>query len=74
MENETNDQAIQTRVDDEVYRELESVDIIASGYEFNCPNCDTNNTLIAIPKYGTAIECHSCHEKFAVSEALDAHD
>ena len=44
---------------------MESVDIIASGYEFVCPNCDAYNTIVQ-----TAIDvvCGSCKPTFEVDE------
>ena len=50
----------------------ESVDLIASGYEFQCPDCSMNNKLIAVPKFGTAVECGFCHSIFEVGEAMEA--
>jgi transposase-like protein len=54
--------------------QLEEVEIIASGYEFDCPECDAYNTLAAIPSYGMAVECRSCHKQFAVGESHHAQD
>lgn len=56
------------------YDALNTVDIIASGYEFDCEECGTYNTLIAIPKYGTAVECHKCKSRMRVGEVNEAND
>lgn len=68
------DLAIEVRVSKDRYEALTRIDLIASGYEFECPECLTYNTLTAIPKYGTAVECHYCHEQFQVDESNHAHD
>ncbi|KKL10359.1 hypothetical protein LCGC14_2556590, partial [marine sediment metagenome] len=41
------------------------VDIIASGYEATCPECDYLCTLTEVPRPTTAIVCSECGEKFA---------
>ena len=42
---------------------LEQVELIASGYEWTCPNCDHLNREIEIPK---SVICASCNTKFTV--------
>jgi hypothetical protein len=69
-----NDQAIEVYVSEAGYDALPAVDVIVSGYEFDCPSCGTYNTLIDIPKYGKAVECHRCHARFRVDEATHAHE
>lgn len=51
-----------------------TVDIIASGYEFECPKCGENNLLVAIPKYETAVGCWQCRARFAIGEVYHAQD
>ena len=74
LDSDANDLAIAVSVPKSRYDGLPSVDIIASGYEFDCPSCLTYNTLIDIPKYGTAVECHHCHDRFRVDEANHAQE
>jgi hypothetical protein len=48
---------------------METVDLIASGYEWICPNCDEDNREISINVIGTAIgdvTCQSCGETFDI--------
>lgn len=71
---ETRDAALEVFLPDAEFGSLPSVTLIASGYEFDCPSCETHNTLIAIPKHGKAVECHNCHARFKVDEARHAHD
>ena len=40
---------------------MERVDVIASGYEWICPQCDSFNKVIA---YVETVECRGCNEKF----------
>lgn len=51
------------------YDTLDQVEIVASGYEFECPKCSTYNTLVEIPIDGRAVECRKCKTRFSVSEA-----
>jgi len=71
---EHSDSAIEVFLPEAEFGALSSVDVIASGYEFNCPACETYNTLIAIPKHGAAVECHNCHARFRIDEASHAHE
>lgn len=66
--------AIEVVLPEAAFEKLEEIDIIASGYEFECPCCNTQNTLIAIPKHGTAVECHHCHKLVRVDEINHARD
>ena len=66
------DSATEVSLPDAEFDALASVGLMASGYEFNCPSCQTYNTLIAIPKYGTGVECHNCHARFKVDETTHA--
>lgn len=61
-------------VSERKYQRLEAVDLIASGYEFECPNCGEYNTTHAIPRYGRALVCRNCKTKFKVGECSDAID
>jgi hypothetical protein len=56
------------------YRTLPKVEVIASGYEWMCPVCDSYNTLIAVPKYGVAVQCIKCQQRLAVDEVMHALD
>jgi hypothetical protein len=71
---EHSDSAIEVFLPDAEFGALSGADVIASGYEFNCPACETYNTLIAIPKHGKAVECHNCHARFRIDEVTDAHE
>jgi len=44
---------------------MESVDIIASGYEWECPNCETLNKMIAYPS-SQIVTCASCGNEYEV--------
>jgi len=68
------DSASKVSLPDAEFDALAAVGLIASGYEFNCPSCQTHNKLIAIPKHGTAVECHNCHARFKVDEANHAQE
>lgn len=46
--------------------EMEQVDLIASGYEWVCPNCELLNKEIEIP-HSERVECNNCGEKYEVS-------
>lgn len=39
--------------------ELECIDLIASGYEWECPNCETLNKEIEVTKRVTCARCKS---------------
>lgn len=71
---EHSDSAIEVFLPDAEFGALSSFDVIASGYEFNCPACETYNTFIAIPKHGKAVECHNCHAQFRIDEATHAYE
>jgi hypothetical protein len=45
--------------------QIESVDIIASGYEWICLKCDEFQHIIAYPKTGM-VQCEQCGTKFCV--------
>jgi len=44
---------------------MNSVELIASGYEWNCPDCDHENTPIAIAEY---VICENCKAKKEVTD------
>jgi len=48
---------------------MDSVDIIASGYEWICPECERYNTEIEITEIVT---CSGCSEKFETDPAEHA--
>jgi len=43
---------------------LESVELIASGYEWTCPDCETCNGEIEVTE---TVTCRKCKEMFPVS-------
>jgi DNA-directed RNA polymerase subunit RPC12/RpoP len=43
----------------------ETVELISSGYEWTCLNCDTLNTTIEILE---DVKCQECSEKFKVDD------
>lgn len=49
---------------------MDSVELIASGYEWVCPKCDCVNDEIEITE---EVECDMCGFKFTVSEIHHAH-
>ena len=48
----------------------ESINMIASGYEWDCPNCDEPNTEIEIR---SEVECTKCNHKNEVGETHHTH-
>ncbi len=49
---------------------METVDLIASGYDWDCPHCGFMNTEIeTLP----VVKCKDCREKFTVLEIEHAH-
>lgn len=46
-------------------KKLETVDIIASGYEWTCPHCDFLNKIIEIKPI---VACLACFENFETDE------
>jgi len=48
---------VSTVIQDDEYEDRESADIVASGYETACPNCDHLVQLIEVPRYGYSIVC-----------------
>ena len=54
--------------EDEVQKE--EVNIIASGYEWICPNCDFYNEIMEITEI---VCCEGCHYKYKSGEAQHAH-
>lgn len=62
-----------------VMMKLKVVDLIACGYEWECPKCKKYQRVIAIP--GTDMEfgvqtlvCKSCQEKFELGAVNDAYE
>lgn len=49
--------------DGEHQEQLETVDIIASGYEWICPRDNTFHAITEYPKTGM-VQCESCGETF----------
>lgn len=45
--------------------EQEKVDLIASGYEWICPDCGKLNKLVAIPSSLT-VDCADCGQEYEV--------
>ena len=48
---------------------MESVELIASGYEWVCPECDTLNKEIEVTK---TVKCKKCHTTFEVQDYAHA--
>lgn len=44
---------------------METVELIASGYEWMCPACDRYNREVEVTE---TVECHGCYEKFEVTD------
>jgi len=49
---------------------MESVDLIASGYEWICPNCDNLNKEIEIPR--DEVLCDKCYNMFKINDVQHA--
>lgn len=47
------------------------VDLIASGYEFVCPECETYNRIAGIAE---TVQCYKCRAEFEILEAAHAYD
>ena len=52
-------------------KEKEEVDMIASGYEWICPECETFHQVIEIPKV-EEVTCKKCQEQFKIGEPFHA--
>jgi hypothetical protein len=63
-----------TVVSQEVYDKLAEVDLIASGYEFDCPSCREYNATHAVPRHGRALQCWNCKSSFRLGGFSDAID
>lgn len=50
---------------------MKSVELIASGYEWTCPECEAFNREIELTEM---VECPECGEKFQVGEYYHAID
>ena len=50
--------------------EEEKVSLVASGYEWICPNCDAHNNEIEITE---TVTCKECKRSFEVSDWNHAH-
>lgn len=51
-------------------QDFEEVDIIASGYDWICPNCDEMNHEIEITEM---VCCKDCKQKYRTNEAHHAY-
>lgn len=49
---------------------METVDLIAAGYEWDCPNCDWHNNEIEAKEQVT---CSNCRQTFATNPPEHAH-
>ena len=47
------------------------VDLIASGYEWTCPECECFNKIMGV---SPTIECDNCSKEFEVGEVHHAYD
>jgi hypothetical protein len=52
-------------------KENESVDLIASGYEWLCPKCDVVNTEIEVVKEVTCKSCWTTYDVESYQHALE---
>ena len=48
---------------------MESVQLIASGYEWICPDCNSFNKEIEVTE---RVKCHSCKKTYAVDDYYHA--
>lgn len=58
-------------------RMKDEVDLIASGYDWFCPNCGADNHVTAIPKGGELtgeVSCNECGHEFKVRSINHARD
>lgn len=49
---------------------MQTVDLIASGYEWTCPNCNAHNSEVEIT---TTVVCYACGTQCRVDEYEHAH-
>jgi hypothetical protein len=49
---------------------MKTVDMIASGYEWCCPDCPEMNHEIETK---TEVKCHKCGKQFEIGEVYHAH-
>lgn len=54
----------------EGFRSFESVELIASGYEWVCPHCDILNKEIEVP---VRVTCRKCRSQLRVRNAEHAY-
>lgn len=52
---------------------MDLVDIVASGYEFYCPDCGEFNTIVEIPKSDIVI-CSKCKTTFGIATIEEARE
>lgn len=53
----------------ELEEDLEDVELIASGYEWECPECEKENIIGSIPVIGNSIgnvNCEECGKEFSI--------
>ncbi len=46
---------------------MQTVDLIASGYDWTCPDCDATMRNV---QHAEKVECAKCHKEFEVSSEL----
>ena len=49
------------------YSTLPSVDLIASGYDWNCPKCGSDHTCNEVPRQ-RQVTCGNCNTVFLVGD------
>ena len=50
---------------------METVDLIASGYEWMCPNCDEQNEEIEVL---ISVTCRKCKQTFGINTVEHAYE
>lgn len=65
------DETEQTEATEEELQETQLVDVIASGYEWTCPACETYNTMSG---HQLHVECKNCGEGFETNPPEHCYD
>ena len=52
----------------EDFEDLQTANIVASGYETCCPECDTVCDLIEVPRWQEAVVCPDCGCRFRTDD------
>jgi len=52
---------------------IETIEIVSSGYEWECPACNYTNNSDSAPDEGTLVQCDICKSVYEVSGIVHIH-